>query len=101
MAQSFCLKLQAIERACEYTEAPVAALCRFIAKALIKIKELIKRRSSHNVHDPLIVFRTFLYETVWSFLAEFMRKITAADQDCTPLELLCSLLNHLSETIML
>ena len=63
-------------------KGPVAALRRFVAEGLVKLQKLPEGRPIAYVHDPPVVFRPFLSESIGSVVLELVGKIAAGDQDC-------------------
>ena len=79
----------------------MSALGRLLTEALVKIQKFIKSSAAHHIHNALVVVRALLRVAVGSLLTQLVGQIAAADKNHPSVELVRSLLNHLSKAVML
>ena len=82
-------------------EAPVAALRRAVQKLRRIVQKRAEVRGAHVPHDPLIVDRPVLIQTVGSLRQQFVGKVAAAHEEHPPAGLIDTLLDELSQAVVL
>ena len=82
-------------------EAPVAALRRAVQKLRRIVQKRAEVRSAHVPHDPLIVDRPVLIQTVGSLRQQFVGKVAAAHEEHPPAGLVDALLDELPQAVVL
>ena len=100
VGQHACLDVSAAERTRHYHERPVTALRSLFAKLLVKTDKLTQRTSAADLHELLIIDRTFLGKPVRTVSLQFVRKIAAGNVYRTPAQLFGSPAYSLSEAEM-
>ena len=81
VGQPLGLHRKAVQRTCHNGKRSVSAFRGLIAELLRKIEQFSERRTPHDVHDPLIIFRAFLLKSIRALRFQPMGEISAAD-DC-------------------
>ena len=90
VGQPLGLHRKAVQRTCHNGKRSVSAFRGLIAELLRKIEQFSERRTPHDVHDPLIILRTFLLKSIRPLLFQPVGEISAADDcDLSPEQLRC------------
>ena len=100
MGKFFRLYFQAVQGSGHDHKGSVSAFCRLFTELFGEIKELSKVSLTHNLHDPLIIFRSFFLETVRALRFQLMGQISAADHSNLPAAEPGCFLNTLAQDIM-
>ena len=101
MRQPACPHCCAVQSARHHDKAAVAALGCPVAEGLVKIKQFIKLRSAHDVHDAVVIDRSVGVKPVGSLFFELMGQIAAGDKYHAPAQTLRGLADLESQSVMI